>query len=767
MLSSDLSTEASMSFTCKDECSNITDIGFTFNHLPSEIVITVSSRSSTSTTPKLWSKSLSQTDIDTLTTAGTTKKFDIPFDPVTASPVVTSPYIVNVFVTVTWVTSPLSNEVFLVDFNQITTGTTTTAVTTHQRFTTTAHIGESIYLDYVDTDTPVPSTIDQFSSSFITADMVPQATTQAAYMGTISFTNFYKNPITAITLTLTGPVRWNSDVNDACNVNGKWITPTYLNPPSEGSVLLSNNQTIILNLSEVLQTTTGQDKLVTILCGEAVHGMEIIVDNKLADFSSDPSITTFPSNYLSIIPTYKTVDDSVPSAVYRFSLSKTDLEASQSAARIVAIPKSSHIDFKYKLEGPAAIFASFEVLLPNLQAFSRPFEVSVEAFGLGPDAKQMDMPSDKRAKPRIIVAIEPDYTNEVDQFSSNQPVSPAGLKTTSYILPFSLDTSTTPTLVVREGFLATHFDLPFSSTQTRIPKRYINIIVPMDALDIVTFPIVFNLRLRWVKDAESTEVTPLTSLTMISEDQTAIQSKNAKQWEYYTSRVQKTKLQWDVNPNGVYQYPDHFSAYYAGLIYRFSFPTTTKTTSLGCTMYEQICTTKYTCTYGTGTGTSTSTGTGSTRRNCRYVTTCNMVQDNSAVFKSSFVSQDRVDFDIKLAKISEEFSPKSFRRIECSGTWIVEQQPAVKDFRSTSTATAKLESNSVDPVFAWTALKEGGVSPVIVHTLSREGNIVGYTEIYNVKNSGLSTLAIVMLCLIPLWIAIVVGIVVLIVVVAK
>jgi hypothetical protein len=292
------------------------------------------------------------------------------------------------------------------------------------------------------------------------------------------------------------------------------------------------------------------------------------------------------------------------------------------------------------------------------------------------------------------------------------PSTPLGLVSSYYILPFDLDTQHTPALIVENGFLDTYSSNTPSSFTT-LPKRYISIIIPQDPVKVETYPLQIVVNLRYVDAADSnTKFHP--SLLSLAVLQNEAAEADPKEFYWLSKNIQKSKLIFDVHPVNkkiLTNYPNLLIASYPMLKYRYFFE---NRRSLACNMYYQYCYTTYSYTTGT-------------TRECR------MIIDNAAYYRASFVSQNRVDLSISTYYPS--YAPDGWRRLECSGTYVIEQKPHVKDFRTSSDATINSSSAATtDITQSWAKLTESSVSSVANHHFKKDGTTVGYSEVYALKN---------------------------------
>jgi hypothetical protein len=637
---------------------------------------------------------------------------------------------------------------------QITTGTNTEftvsffiTITFPSSMYTPPYAVETTYLSVLDFIRKIPSVTDQIEHRFninslwgvdlstnpdaeVGDDVDPMeffgavfpvaSSTKETLRTIVSFTNYYSNPITSINLVLSGISTWTFSSDDvtelnACTINGINVPVNYLN---NADAKISNNKIITLTVPDSLKPSVTIDRLITIACGEGLYNLGIVYDKALAEVLTtfniappgEPAQTAgIPSETLTVIPVYgasTATDGSYPQTQHVFNILPSfvaETEANLGKNRLNLTPLFTYVDRRLKENGPAAVSAMLAVDFKRFVDYSRPFDISIVVSGLIPDHDKIT----EKVIPRILLSIEPDYSVELTPNGSKKPTTPEGLVSMSYILPLSTDTWSTPRLRVNEGFLATYTKgnpTQFTALDGSLPKRYINIIIPQDSLNISEYPIGITVNINYADGPDdSSRIISLTSLSLLENRDAQIDPRD---FSWKAKNIQADKIDFrvaPVNDKYIMNFPDFVSISYPMLRYRFTYPSRTQ---LQCIAQYEIC------------------------RRTNRSKRCSLVTDNGLRLHAVHMSQNRVDVSI------ESFSPSwehTWRQIECKGAWIIEQKPAVMDFRGRNELTLSTQSGPVVKN-SWGPLQEGSVSSVVSHKYVKSGSTTGFTEVYSVKN---------------------------------
>jgi hypothetical protein len=642
----------------------------------------------------------------------------------------------------------------------------------------------------VNPDVPDPTT---YSFSFPhSPPAISTPTTAQRYKFAISFLQYQWSYLQYIDINLHGTYQWSPKnlTLETCLINGQTVSPVFI-----------SDQTVRLQLSSFASEALIASTPITLVCGDSTgskisEGLTILQNSvyRTALKNSATPNEHVISEFVSILPFFAVAEGfTVPILSYSIPLDrgKYNLIPYNRGHVVSMSPEQGYIDNQKK-----SIYSTFSVEFESIEQYNQPFEMGFSFVGLRIDPLVYDPtstdPKNLKKKPVVFITIEPDYS--VDHtFSST-------LLCTSYILPIDVTTMSTSKIRVDQGWNVLYDGKPAPTIffNGKLPKRYLHIAVPLQALIAEYFPVTtlininsvpteqqkidFNLVREFQSKfqlqnsenspnveqkfthfsetlTEFSKTSPQNSLLLLLNPQdtpselgavtelfpriliasstfeNASLSQTILQDKFKS--IRRSYITFTIGQNGDYArttFADTINISYPGLNHRVRH---LQGQSIGCNLEYYRC---------TGSGKN---------RSCRWAL------DTDFTVSPTSVSQHGLT--LSLVNVAGVI-PLLDRRVTCKGLDIISPKRQIFDLRESSgdvvavTSTTKKVSEKVAGSYK--------VGTVVSHTATSVGSLLAQSEVYGVKNE-FPIWAVFVLAFSPLIIGFIAGVIVIIVVIVK
>jgi hypothetical protein len=592
------------------------------------------------------------------------------------------------------------------------------------------------------------------------------SSTSEEYSFSFTFLQYQWAYLDTIDLILQGSYSWNYNVTAAgvglenCLVNGLEVKLKQLGGDKQAIRL-----TLPADISESLIASTP----VTIICGYqdvTQFGVSIVRDISYDSVLLKNSATV--QQFITVIPRFITPDYwTVPALSYTIPLDQGDYQLIPYNKGYTSsiLPVNTYID-----QAKSALFATFAIEFENMSQLSQSFDIGIELIGLRFDSISL-------VNPHLFLLIESDY--KYDTFQQNSSTKPS---TISHLLPIDIKTFKTPMLTISKGWntIYNQSAAPNYYSAGKLPKRYVNIVIPFGPIAIEYLPVNLLLKIQPTAKTGSmitssaqftqSQTSPVPSSTTIVETSplTTLQSTpiidSSRKLSVSLPDNPSTTINISLLPytigtirTGIYSFqldPDYNSSAAFPTRTVSNYPSIKQRLFFNAPESPTVCEVRYyRCVYA-GKGRS-----------------CNWGLDSG--FQAILVQATPQHVEVNVVNLSPN-PPTSGRQIFCNGVKLVSSNTIYSMdhsgyvFNNDSQNNIISDSSYSGIVYIGSSLfTKSKIKPSIIEHRGYVGaQLTAYREVYN-GSDPISTVALIMICLIPVWVCILTVIILLVVLCGK